>query len=193
MIKQMQVEIKKALERLQFFAVGKVVAIDFDNYQVRAEILTSGMTTNWLRIGTEYSGNEFGEVKSPNIGDEILICFLDGNPRGQGVVLCRLFGKDLPPAISEDEIVKKHKSGTQVIIRKGGDYIIESNKVHILKENASDTCVTSQRLMQRLNNFIQIFNAHQHIGNLGAPTPPPMAPSAPVQKNEIEQPNVCLP
>jgi phage baseplate assembly protein gpV len=204
MIREIQEQIKKALAKIQFFAVGKITKIDLSNYLVAAEILTTGMKTNWLRIGTAYSGADFGLCWAPNIGDEILICFPTGDPAGQGIVVSRLFGKDAPPVATEDEIVLHHKSGTKIIVRKNGAVIIETqDKIHLLKENAADTCPTAQRLTQRLNQvvqevnaFVQIFNTHTQVGNLGGPIPPPAAPATPltqVQKTEIEQANVKIP
>ena|GEM_PF-2369181 len=120
MIKTIQSEIKRALARLQYFAIGKVREIDLPNYMVKAEVLTTGMITNWLRIGEGYVGNEFGHAHAPSIDDEVLICFPDGDPGGQGFVIARLYGKDVPPSITEDEIIYKHKSGTQIVVRKNG-------------------------------------------------------------------------
>lgn len=120
MIDQIQKVVRKELNKLQYFAIGKIKKIDFENYLVRAEILTTGMVTNWLRIGEGYVGNTFGEAKAPNIDDEVLICFPTGDPGGQGFVIARLYGKDLPPEITEDELVYYHKSGTRTIIRKNG-------------------------------------------------------------------------
>jgi phage gp45-like len=141
---------------------------------------------------------------SPNIGDEIFICFPTGDPSGQGIVVNRLFGKDAPPVITEEEIVLQHKSGTKIIVRKNGAVIIETqDKIHLLEENAADTCPTAQRVTQRLNQavqeinaFIQVYNTHTQIGNLGGPIPPPASqatPLAQVQKTEIEQANVKIP
>jgi len=204
MIREIQEQINKALAKLQFFAVGKITKVDLPNYLVAAEILTTGMKTNWLRIGTAYSGADFGLCMAPNIGDEILICFPTGDPAGQGIVVSRLFGKDAPPVATEEEIVLHHKSGTKIIVRKNGAVIIETpDKIHLLEENASDTCPTAQRMTQRLNQivqevnaFVQVFNTHTQVGNLGAPIPPPPAPATPltqVQKTEIEQANVLIP
>lgn len=204
MIREIQEQIQKALAKIQFFAVGKITKVDLANYLVQAQILTTGMMTNWLRIGTEYSGADFGLCWAPTIGDEILICFPTGDPAGQGVVIRRLFGKDAPPAMAEDEIILNHKSGTKIIIRKSGAVVIETqDKIHLLEENAADTCPTAQRLTQRLNQavqeinaFIQVYNTHTQVGNLGGPIPPPASQATPltqVQKTEIEQANVILP
>jgi len=148
------------LAKLQFFAIGKVKQIDFVNYMVKAEILTTGMITNWLRIGEDYVGNNFGEAKSPNIDDEVFICFPDGDPSGQGIVISRLYGKDMPPEITEDEIIHHHKSGTKMIIRKNGDVeiiglkheiFIKGNKIFVGKVGASQPLVLGNKLLSYLS------------------------------------------
>lgn len=217
MIEFIRREIERWWLKRQLFAVGKITKVDLKNYMVRAEILTTGMVTNWLRLGTRYSGSGFGEAVSPGVGDEVLICFHDGNPAGQGVVLGRLYGKDLSPAITEDEVRFKHKSGTDIVIRKDGtidgDVVknaslkvagtvsIESQGKATVKSSAdidvtasgkidvkaagkvnvtgsptvnlngeSLSAVLYEQLEAALAPWATAVIAHQHMGNLGAPT-----------------------
>lgn len=145
MIGMIQKEIKKALARLQYFAIGKVKEIDLANYMIKAEILTTGMITNWLRIGEDYVGNNFGHVKSPNIDDEVLIVFPCGDPSGQGIVVCRLYGKDLPPGITEDEEVYYHKSGTKITVRENGSIeVITKNEMQAVMDDAAKKITFNQ-------------------------------------------------
>jgi hypothetical protein len=178
MIDLIRQEIQKTLSRLTFFAIGEIVKIDFSNYQAQAKILTSGMKTNWLRIGTDYSGDSFGEVKSLNIGDEVLIVFPDGNPGAQGIIIRRLFGKDAPPALGEDEIHILHKSGTDFLTKKDGEVTQTSVKKHNINGNPtvnlngeSYSAVLYEELKSNLESFMDWTKNHLHVGNLGAPTP----------------------
>lgn len=180
MIAQIQKEIKRALAKLQFFAIGKVKQIDFVNYMVKAEILTTGMITNWLRIGEDYVGNNFGEAKSPNIDDEVFICFPDGDPSGQGIVISRLYGKDMPPEITEDEIIHHHKSGTRMIIRKNGDVeiiglkheiFIKGDKIFIGKDGASQPLALGNKLLSYLSKAKVICTSP---GQLSSTLQPPL-------------------
>lgn len=180
MIEQIQQEIKRALAKLQFFAIGRVKKIDYMYYMVKAEILTTGMTTNWLRIGGDYVGDGFGEVKTPNIDDEVLICFPDGDPSGQGVVISRLYGKDMPPDFTEDEIIHHHKSGTKMIIRKNGDVeiigqeheiFIKGNKIFVGKDGAKQPLVLGGKLLKYLTNLKVRCTSPGQLS--GTPEPPP--------------------
>jgi len=180
MIAQIQKEIKRALAKLQFFAIGKVKQIDFVNYMVKVEILTTGMITNWLRIGEGYVGNNFGEAKAPNIDDEVFICFPDGDPSGQGIVISRLYGKDMPPEITEDEIIHHHKSGTKIVIRKNGDVeiigqgheiFIKDDKIFIGKDGAKQPIVLGGKLLKYLSELTVRCTSPGQLS--GTPEPPP--------------------
>jgi phage baseplate assembly protein gpV len=120
MIPLIRSEIAKALRGLVPCAIGVIEAVDLDLYQVQCRLKTSGQLTNWLRLGTEYAGDKMGLVAAPNVGDEVLIEFLDWDPSGPGIVTRRLFGKDSPPALKEDEVHLLHKSGTDILIKKDG-------------------------------------------------------------------------
>jgi len=128
MISAIRSEIRKALSGLVPTAIGTIEAVDLKAYQVQCRLKTSGQLTNWLRLGSDYVGDKFGLVVAPAAGDEVLIEFLDWNPSGPGIVTRRLFGKDAPPALKEDEIHLVHKSGTEVLIKSDGSIEITGVK-----------------------------------------------------------------
>lgn len=176
----LQKVIEKELAKLQFFAIGKVTKIDFKNYTVKAEILTTGMITNWLRIGEDYVGNNFGDAKAPNIGDEVFICFPDGDPSGQGIVMRRLYGKDIPPTITEDEVIHHHKSGTKITLRKNGDVeikgleheiIIRGNKIFVGKDEAGEPLLLGNKVLSYISKMKVICTAPGQLSS--TPQPPP--------------------
>ncbi|HEX7319723.1 MAG TPA: phage baseplate assembly protein V [bacterium] len=152
MIREIKAEIEKALAKLQFYAIAQVTKTDLPSYRVKAKILTTGMSTNWLRICTPYSGPGFGFVLAPNIGDEVLVCFPDGNPSGHGFVVGRLFGKDAPPVATEDEIVLTHKSGTIVVIKKDGKVEIKADKIQLGKTGSHKAAWGDAHLQAHLNH-----------------------------------------
>lgn len=196
MINLIRQEISKALSHLSYFAIGEIVKIDFASYQAQAKILTSGMKTNWLRVGTDYSGDSFGSVISLNIGDEVLICFPDGNPGAQGIIIQRLFGKDKPPALNEDEIHILHKSGTDFLTKKDGEVTHTSVKKFNINGNPtvnlngeSYSAVLYEELKFNLESLIDFLKTLTCIGNLGAPAPlnPTLIPGLEQIKARIPQ------
>ncbi len=67
----------------------------------------------------------------------------------------------------------------RVIIEMGGDQIrMENNKVIVNSNNIELGEAAAQALIKG-NTFQAYFNSHTHIGNLGAPTSPPVVPSTP--------------
>lgn len=223
MISIIRSEIRKALSGLVPTAVGEIAELDLAAYQAKCKLKTSGQLTNWLRIGTDHSGDGAGMVTAPNIGDEVLIEFLEWNPSGPGIVVRRLYGKDAPPALGEDEVHFLHKSGTDVLIKKDGSIVITGVKtsdssyksdvsdstegkrslsskgdatVHsdakvtisaggvvditgvptINLNGSSFSAVIFEQLQTALMTFQGMVAAHLHIGNLGAPTGPPVPP-----------------
>jgi len=119
-IEAIRAEIARALRGLTPCAIGTVEEIDLKAYQVRCRIATSGQLTNWLRIGTDQSGDGTGMLVAPNVGDEVLIQFLDWNAAGAGIVVRRLYGKDAPPALEAGQLHFVHESGTEVLVKKDG-------------------------------------------------------------------------
>ena len=111
--------------RRKYLDFGTVIEVDPERYTARVKTV-AGIETAPLRILTGYSGDGYGIVIPPAVGDEVLVCFLDGDPFGQGVILGRLFGKDKPPNVAVKEINVTHVSGTRLIVRENGKVEIET-------------------------------------------------------------------
>ncbi len=105
------------------FEIGVVREVDAENYRVKVEFISSGLITDWIRVATLYSGNGYGLLMMPDVGDEVLVA----NVHGEFVVIGRLFGGDRPPSCDEGEMVLKHVSGTEVRIRRDGEIEISIN------------------------------------------------------------------
>jgi len=67
----------------------------------------------------------------------------------------------------------------RVVIQMGKDQIrMENNKV-IVNSNNIELGENAVEAVIKGNTFQSYFNSHTHIGNLGAPTSPPVVPSTP--------------
>lgn len=71
-----------------------------------------------------------------------------------------------------------------VNIKVDGDTTLESNKVDI-KSGTINIGNGALEKMMKGETFMQIFNTHNHIGNLGAPTGVPIKPMAPVDLSSV--------
>jgi phage baseplate assembly protein V len=69
------------------------------------------METDWCRVRQFYAGNGYGAVWVPDLGDEVLVAFIQGDMR-QPIVLGGLYnGKDRPPAQDPRERMICSKNG----------------------------------------------------------------------------------
>jgi type VI secretion system secreted protein VgrG len=65
--------------------------------QVRYRWMPLDQQTRWLRVATPYTGNERGVHFTPEIGDEVLVAFEQGDPERAYVIGALWNGKDLAP------------------------------------------------------------------------------------------------
>jgi Rhs element Vgr protein len=56
----------------------------------------------WARLGTFYASNSFGAVFYPEVGDEVILGFMNEDPR-YPIILGSVYGKAHPPPVEPDE------------------------------------------------------------------------------------------
>ena len=70
--------------------------------------------TDWCRVRQFYAGNGYGAVWVPDVGDEVLIAFIQGDMR-QPVILGGLYnGNDKPPATDPRERIICSHNGHKI-------------------------------------------------------------------------------
>jgi hypothetical protein len=74
-------------------------------------------------------------------------------------------------------IVIEDKSGNQIVMASGG-VTVKSNAIKLGSETATEPLVLG-------NQWLQLFNMHMHIGNLGAPTSPPAGAGTPATPAQL--------
>lgn len=76
----------------------------------------SGDSTNWARVVSPHAGNDRGVLFLPEVGDEVLVVFEQGDPERPLVVGALWNGKDRPPEAKDDNSVKwiRTRSGTTI-------------------------------------------------------------------------------
>ncbi len=85
---------------------GKVTKIDSDpagefRVQITLPILGDSAPAVWARLGSFYASNKIGAVFYPEIGDEVLVAFLNNDPRSP-VIVGSVYSKPLPPPYPPD-------------------------------------------------------------------------------------------
>lgn len=98
---------KNAISGLQ---IGKVSQIENDpakehNIQVEIPLFKSDEVNKiWARLATFWSSDQYGSFFIPDVGDEVVIGFLDNDP-SKPLILGSLYSSKLPPA---NEITKEN-------------------------------------------------------------------------------------
>ncbi len=78
--------------------------------------------TVWIRVGTPHAGGGRGWISTPEIGDEVLVGFDQGDPEWP-IVIDSLYNKDNAP--HDDH--KDDKNNKKLFVTKGGNAIIFSD------------------------------------------------------------------
>jgi phage baseplate assembly protein gpV len=79
----------------------------------------TGDNTNWARLAAPHAGNGRGIMFMPEVGDEVLVVFEQGDPERPVVVGFLWNGRDQPPEAEHDNLVKviRTRSGLTITFR----------------------------------------------------------------------------
>jgi len=90
--------------------------------KVKIPIIDDQNSLDWARITTLMSGNKFGTLFIPEVGDEVLVAFHMGDIR-QPIVIGSLWSKKAPPPDGKDD-----QNNVRKIMSRGGHEIIFEDK-----------------------------------------------------------------
>ena len=119
--------------------------VDLDDPEAIARIKVNlpalGIDSSWIRYVSPHAGSERGIVTMPEVGDEVLVGFVAGNP-DLPIALGSLYngGPDKPP------VVPDNKNETKVFLTKGGNEIritdtSGSEEIKIINATGENTIV----------------------------------------------------
>jgi uncharacterized protein involved in type VI secretion and phage assembly len=79
----------------------------------------SGDNTNWARLAAPHAGNGRGIMFMPEVGDEVLVAFEQGDPERPVIIGSLWNGRDQPPEAEDDNLVKmiRTRSGLTITFR----------------------------------------------------------------------------
>jgi uncharacterized protein involved in type VI secretion and phage assembly len=78
-------------------------------------------------------------------------------------------------ANSDQELVFD-SSGITVSDKNGNKIILASDGIKVGSDLSSEHFVLGTQFLTNITNFLVLLNTHTHVGNLGAPTSPPVTP-----------------
>jgi uncharacterized protein involved in type VI secretion and phage assembly len=113
--------------------------------KVRFPWLSDSEESNWARIAAPMAGNDRGTYFLPEVDDEVLVAFEQGDPRFPYVLGALWNGKDAPPATNGDG--------------KNNLRVIKSRSGHIVKLNDEDGKETIEIIDKSGKNSIVIDTA----------------------------------
>lgn len=125
------------IKGLQTGIVKKVAPDPGGEYRVliNLPLLRDNAKGVWARLGTFYASNKVGAFFYPEVGDEVVVAFLNEDPR-YPVILGSLYSKKLPPPSPPEE-----KNNRKAIVTRSKMEISfdEMNKVILLKTPGGHT------------------------------------------------------
>lgn len=122
---------------LQTGVVKKVAPDPGGEYRVLVSLplLQDNAKGVWARLGTFYASNKVGAFFYPEVGDEVVVAFLNEDPR-YPVILGSLYSKKLPPPSPPEE-----KNNRKAIVTRSKMEISfdEMNKIILIKTPGNHT------------------------------------------------------
>ncbi|HEY8918603.1 MAG TPA: type VI secretion system tip protein VgrG [Chitinophaga sp.] len=95
------------LPAMQGLQLGEVMSISMDpgaEYRVQVKLASTaaGQTGTWARLGNLYATSNAGDIFFPEIGDEVVVGFVENDPR-YPIILGSLYSKGkVPPVVPAD-------------------------------------------------------------------------------------------
>ena len=150
--------------------LGSVVNVYFDGSNYYKIFYGSEMET---------SPDLLAEIADSYEGAQSLMYDTDAQPGLLKLIYTRKKGLILGLGDATVQLDTQDGGQLRVVIQMGKDQIrMENNKV-IVNSNNIELGENAVEAVIKGNTFQAYFNSHTHIGNLGAPTSPPVVPSTP--------------
>lgn len=166
--------IEPVSRRISLLVARGVIRLSKDttsgNQRLQAELLAGETRDDLERV------QEYGFTSRPKAGAEAVVLF-PGGSREFGLVIAVDDRRFRLKALQEGEVALYTDEGDKIHMKRGG--AIEIQAAGSVTVNAPAISLGSGALEKVLNGeaFQAAFNSHRHIGNMGAPTSPPMTPS----------------
>lgn len=142
-----------AVRLLSAVSLGEVVDVaDPENIgRVRVRVVSADGVgeqdgTVWARVATPFAGPDYGAYFLPDVGDQVLLCFLHGDPRYPVVVGSLWHGNASPPEQPGgagnriDRWTMTGKAGTRIaMVEENGSSKIELKTAHGVRGEWTDS------------------------------------------------------
>lgn len=100
--------------------LGLVSSYNPKLHAVKVQFQPVGTESGWIPLASVAIGNQFGHLHAPNIKDQVMVHFQEGD-HGTGMVALRLFSTiDQPPQIQTGEHLYLHPTGSGIYHQQDG-------------------------------------------------------------------------
>lgn len=105
-------EVARVLAGRATTRIGLIDSYDPTSHAAKVLFQPDGTLSGWIPVGTAMAGNGYGIAFAPNLGDQVLVHFLEGD-HGSGVIGMRLYSDaDLPLPVPAGEMWAIHSTGS---------------------------------------------------------------------------------
>jgi uncharacterized protein involved in type VI secretion and phage assembly len=101
--------------------------------------------SHWCRLASPAAGKERGLLFVPEVGDEVLVAFVHGDPNAPCVVGALWNGKDKPPKPKEGDVIADGSVNRRVIRSRSGHEVVLDDtpgEERIVIRDSKDTMIT---------------------------------------------------
>lgn len=107
-----------------------ISSYDPDNYAVKVILQPEEIETEWMELPSPHIGNGWGVMFAPEIDDQVIVAFQDGD-RDAPYVVARVFSDEQkPPRLEAGELLLMHKGKGYVMFDKDGTVTVKQQNEH---------------------------------------------------------------
>lgn len=123
---------RAAMQRLlaERAAMRYAVVTNYDpkTHMAMVKVMPEEIVSGWLPIAVQWVGNSFGLYVGPNVGDQVIVVHVEGDP-DVGIIVGRLnSASEVPPAVPAGEAWAVHKSGSFLKFTNDGNVLLNTQK-----------------------------------------------------------------
>lgn len=156
---------------MRFPIQAEVTAVDASHYTCDVQPLDESFAPPLpgCRILSPWATEKTRLVVLPAVGDQVLVGFENGDPDKPFIL------GFLPDQGPQGSLLIEAETARITIDQEGVITIESDSQIHLNAPRINLGSEASEALVKG-NTFQQLFNAHQHVGNQGAPTSTPVQP-----------------
>ncbi|KAA0685995.1 hypothetical protein DTW90_34480 [Neorhizobium sp. P12A] len=153
--------VDQVLSRRPRERVATVSSYDPNRHAVKAQLQPEGVETGWIPISTAHVGENFGIAIGPQIGDQIVVGFHEGDIDSPYMIGRLHSDQERPPIAQAGEIVIQTKEGFIFKVTSSSASIVTGGLPLTIDAGGGEIHLTSSKLT---HNGLNVGSTHTHGG-----------------------------